>query len=362
MTDATQVLEQLRQLALNLGFTQMGVVTAQAAPNFKHLLEWVQLGYAGTMSYIPNRLDAYRHPNSVLDDCKSILMLAMPYAKHPDTLPSKSDPRGSLHSSDETSAQHDCKIGSYASGQADYHDLLRDRLNHLSSLLGNLVPNSISRGVVDTAPLMERDFAQMAGLGWIGKNTLLLNRDQGSYFFLSALLTTAELPANEPYAMDHCGSCTACLEVCPTQAFAGPHVLNASRCISYLTIEHRGVIAPDLSDQMQDWIFGCDACQIVCPWNRKPLQELLPELQHEKLDEKLSLEHWLTIDQEEFRRLYRKTPFWRTKLAGMQRNAMIAAANTHRHDLRHRIEKFEESEDETLRETSRWCLKKLDNT
>ena len=170
---------------------------------------------------------------------------------------------------ESTATERECRLGSYASGKSDYHDLLRVRLNKLAAILASIYPDSINRGVVDTAPLMERDFAQLAGLGWIGKNTLLLNRTEGSYFFLAALLTSIEFTADQSFEADHCGSCTACLDACPTKAFEAPRVLNATRCISYLTIEYRGVIEAELSDKMQNWIFGCDACQIVCPWNRK---------------------------------------------------------------------------------------------
>ena len=279
-------------------------------------------------------------------------MLAMPYAANPTTIPRK-DGRTPFVS------KAGGRIGNYAAGPMDYHDLIRKRLNQLALALEAIYPGAVTRGVVDTAPLLEREFAQMAGIGWVGKNTLLLNRAQGSYFFLAALLTSVEIVGDSPFENDHCGSCTACLDACPTSAFVEPRVLNASRCISYLTIEYRGYIPNDLSDQMQDWIFGCDACQIVCPWNRKAETDVPIELQPSGINEKTSLEHWLTMDSEEFRKRYRHTPFWRTKLSGMQRNAMIAAANTHRADLLPVIENFAKSMDEVLKATSLWCISKL---
>lgn len=344
--------DQLRQHALSLGFSLFGVAPAQPAPSYDNLVQWLERGYAGEMSYIPKRVEAYRHPNSVLDGCKSVVMLAMPYAANPLTTPRK-DGRS------PTVTNAACKIGNYAAGQLDYHDLIRDRLKQLASMLEVIYPGAATRGVVDTAPLLEREFAQIAGIGWIGKNTLLLNRTQGSYFFLAALLTSVEIVADSPFETDHCGSCTACLDACPTSAFVEPRVLNASKCISYLTIEYRGLISDDLSDQMQDWIFGCDACQIVCPWNRKAETEVLVELQPSDIDEKTSLEHWLTMDAENFRKRYRHTPFWRTKLSGMQRNAMIAAANSNRADLLPIIKNFATSMDEVLKATSLWCISKL---
>jgi len=358
MIAASLAKEQLRNQALSLGFSFFGVAPAQQAPGYEHLIEWIQRGYAGEMSYNPKRSDAYRHPDSVLEGCKSVVMLGMPYAKNPRTTRSKFEiESGSILEPVQAS---DCKIGSYATGQVDYHDLIRQRLNTLTNSLEAMYPDSKNRGVVDTAPLLERDFARLAGIGWVGKNTLLLNRSAGSCFFLAALLTSVELAQDNPFEEDHCGTCTACLDACPTSAFVGPHVLDASRCISYLTIEYRGVIPSDLSHKMDGWVFGCDVCQMVCPWNRKREADVPEELQPSHRIAKTSVEHWLSLDEPGFRKLYRKTPFWRTKLTGMQRNAMIVAANNHRFDLREQIASFASSNDEVLRATSQWSLAKLD--
>ena len=346
--------DQLRSQALALGFSLFGVARAQLSPGFEHLIEWIDRGYAGEMSYFPKRVDAYRHPDSVLEGCKSVVMLAMPYAANPMTTPRKY--AADVDNQNKHAETASCQIGTYATGQVDYHDLIRNRLDQLCKALKVMYPESKNRGVVDTAPLLERDFAQLAGIGWIGKNTLLLNRTEGSYFFLAALLTTVELAEDSPFEADHCGSCTACLDACPTSAFVGPRILDASKCISYLTIEYRGVIPNELSEKMGDWIFGCDVCQMVCPWNRKRQVDVPTELEPSRMDEKTSVEHWLRMDGTMFRKLYRNTPFWRTKLLGMQRNAMIAAANSNRSDLRPIIEKFATSTEEVLRSTSQWCL------
>ncbi len=350
--------DQLRSQALALGFSRFGVARAQTAPGFDHLIEWIRRGYAGEMSYLSKRSAAYQHPDSVLEGCKSVVMLAMPYASNPLTTPRKVSPETDQNEITPSQTTQ-CKIGNYATGQVDYHELIRQRLNQLSSVLETMYPGSRNRGVVDTAPLLERDFAKLAGIGWIGKNTLLLNRTEGSYFFLSALLTSVELAEDSPFDADHCGSCTACLDACPTAAFVGPRILDASKCISYLTIEYRGIIPDELSEKMEDWIFGCDVCQMVCPWNRKRNAEVPVELEPSQLGDKMSLEHWLTIDESTFRKLYRHTPFWRTRLQGMQRNAMIAAANSNRADLRPHIEALATSSDEVLQSTGVWCLSKL---
>ncbi|MGC4002448.1 MAG: tRNA epoxyqueuosine(34) reductase QueG [Pirellulales bacterium] len=168
----------------------------------------------------------------------------------------------------EDEARADGRIAQYAHG-ADYHKVLWKRLDRLGDALRTWVPAARTRGVVDTAPLLEREFARRAGLGWIGKNTLLLNREHGSWFFLAALILDVELPIDAPFTADHCGTCRACLEACPTHAFVQPYVLDASRCISYLTIETKSSIATELREPMGDWLWGCDVCQDVCPWNSK---------------------------------------------------------------------------------------------
>ena len=352
--------DQLEALAASAGFPLFGIATARESESFSNLRNWIEKGYHGAMHYLEDRLDAYRHPNSVLDGCRSIAMLGMPYASHPETRRRK-DPRSEPH----TTAAHgasDCseaRIGNYAMGEVDYHDFIRTRLNSIVKEMEGAVPGSKWRGVVDTAPLLERDYARLAGLGWIGKNTLLLNREWGSYFFLAALLTDLELPPDEPMLTDHCGSCRACLDICPTHAFVEPHVLDASRCISYLTIEHRGAIPSDLRDSMGNWIFGCDLCQIVCPWNRKRIEEHLPEFAPIDQESRNSLRHWLSLDENSFRQLYRTTPFWRTKLQGMQRNALIAAGNGNRSDLIDLIERHIQCEDPVLSETATWARNRI---
>lgn len=293
------------------------------------------------MAYLSDRKEAYRHPQSVLQGCRSVVMLAMQYTRP-----------GSIESTEY-------RIGSYACGDSDYHNVIHERLKMLCRYLSKAFPASRQRGIVDTAPLLERDFARMAGLGWIGKNTLLLNRQHGSHFFLAAVLTDVPLKPDEPMAKDHCGSCTACLEACPTQAFPEPHVLDASRCISYLTIEHRDVIPLELRSMIGNWLFGCDICQIVCPWNRKSKSQVLEEFKNDDRMTRRPLEYWLSLDEFDFRTNFRHTPLWRTKLTGIQRNAMIVAANTNRRDLIPILERFRSHESLVLRETCQWALSRL---
>jgi epoxyqueuosine reductase len=208
----------------------------------------------------------------------------------------------------------------------DYHDVIHPKLKQLCRLISDSMEAANARGIVDTAPLLEREFAQLAGLGWRGKNTLLLEKRLGSYFFLACVLVDVPLPVDRPHESAHCGSCTACLDACPTDAFPSPGVLDATRCISYLTIEHRSAIDPRLRSGIGDWVFGCDVCQEVCPWNRKPARRAAAGSQQAPL-ESLQLPPLFTMTEDQFRGLFRKTPLWRTRRRGILRNAAIVLGN-----------------------------------
>jgi epoxyqueuosine reductase len=219
------------------------------------------------------------------------------------------------------------RVSCYAWGE-DYHALLRRRLDELLAWLQREVPGCRGRGVVDTAPLLERDFARLAGLGWFGKNTMLLNKRLGSYFFLGALLVDIPLRPDPPFEASHCGTCTACLDACPTQAFVGPGQLDARRCISYLTIELRGPVPPELREPMGDWVFGCDVCQDVCPWNRKAPPAREPAFRPRPELDSPDLTELLRLSPDEFRRRFRGTALTRAKRRGLLRNAAIALGNS----------------------------------
>lgn len=272
--------------------------------------QWLDAGYAGEMRYLPDRADAYTHPRHVLDAVRSILMLAFDYRT---VEPSA------------TQLGHG-RVSRYAWG-ADYHDLIHQRLRLLGDYLSIRSPAAQVRTVVDTAPLLEREFAQLAGLGWIGKNTLLLNKHSGSWFFLAALLTDLELEYDEAHATDHCGTCRACLDACPTGAFVDPYVLDARRCISYLTIELGGPIPLPLRAGMGDWLFGCDICQEVCPWNQRAPLSAEPALQPTAGMTTLELTSLFDLDDAAFRARFRHTPLWRPKRRGLLRNAAIVLGN-----------------------------------
>ena len=348
------------------GFRWIEAIDVVDAPGFERFRDWIQHGYHGSMTYLEERQDAYRNPTSILEQAKTIIMLAMPYTPATSLRMHQSRTKDLLAKEHVVDPLHLGlgRVAAYATGEQDYHDVIHVRLRALKKWLCELVPGSIVRGVVDTAPLLERDFAAAAGLGWIGKNTLLLRKDGGSYFFLAALLTDLtfeESKYEKPYnfATDHCGTCTACLDACPTQAFVQPRVLDATKCISYLTIEHRGSIEESLREKMGDWILGCDICQQVCPWNRMAVADTLEELSSKPSMEAIDLIEILQMSEESFRAKYRSTPLWRPKRRGIQRNAIIALANQKCITAIEWIKPFQQSDDPVLAETATWAVAKL---
>ncbi len=303
--------ELLKQEAKRLGFDLVGACPAVAPEGFQRLKEWIDAGYAGEMHYLPDRLDAYRNPRSVLEGARSVLMLGMNYRT----------------ARPEEAGRSEGRVSRYAWGRKDYHDVVHERLRRLRRFLLDRLPESLVRGVVDTAPLLEREFAQLAGLGWIGKNTLLINRRSGSWIFLAALLTDQLLAYDSPHASDHCGTCRACLDACPTNAFPRPYVLNATRCISYLTIELRGMVPQEHRPAVGDWLFGCDICQDVCPWNRRTAVTNEPSFAPAPQMNPAELVKLFELDEQAFRERFRHTPLWRAKRRGILRNAAIVLGN-----------------------------------
>jgi epoxyqueuosine reductase len=333
----------LRQRAQDLGFALCGICPSRSPVGASRLDQWLAAGYAGQMQYIADRREAYNNPQHVLPGVRSIVMLGMLYATSDPT------PTGSTSG----------RVARYAWGNADYHDLIRDRLHCLADFLRELVPAASTRGVVDTAPLLEREFAQLAGLGWVGKNTLLLSKHVGSYFFLAALLTDVELEYDTPFVADHCGTCTACLDACPTQAFPQPYVLNASRCISYLTIEMHDAVPVDLREGMQDWVFGCDICQEVCPWNRGAPKSTEPSFQPQADLNPINLVELFDLDEAGFRKRFRHTPLWRAHRRGLLRSAAIALGNHGDPQAIPALEKAMSDPEPVVREAAEWAIERI---
>jgi epoxyqueuosine reductase len=341
--DVEALTVRLKQAARQLGFELVGACPAVTPAGVHRLRDWLDAGYASEMAYFADRWDAYQHPQGILAGVRSLLMLGLNYR---NAEPQAASPGAG-------------RVARYAWGTADYHDVIHLRLRQLAAWLREQVPEAHIRGVVDTAPLLEREFAQLAGLGWIGKNTMLIHREAGSWFFLAALLTDQELAYDPPHTANHCGTCRACLDACPTQAFPEPYVLDATRCISYLTIEHRQAIPLDLRSSLGDWVFGCDVCQEVCPWNRRtplsgePAFAPGPEMNPRQLAEMF---FW---SEEQFRRQFRRHPWWRTKRRGMLRNAALVLGNQRATGSIAALTRGLQDEEPVVREACAWALQQF---
>ena len=344
-----QLATVLREKAREIGFELFGIAPAVPPGGFGPLQDWLKKGFAGEMSYIPRREEAYSHPQFVLEGVRSVVLVGLNYFD-----------REATNTTAEEKTQPGGRVAKYATGTRDYHDVLKKKLKSLAGVLHEARPGCRTRGIVDTAPLLERDFASLAGLGWFGKNTMLISKREGSFFFLGALLTNVELPADEPHHTEHCGSCTACLEACPTDAFPEPYVLDSTRCISYLTIELRDQpVQTELRSGMGDWLFGCDICQDVCPWNRKAPQTTVEEFRSDAALSPASLDELLSLDEGQFRERFRKTPLFRPGRAGLLRNAAIVAGNSGDRRLVPVLRDALTDDEELVRGAAAWALGQL---
>lgn len=311
---SSQTLEdKIKAQARSLGFDLVGIAPAAEPASWHYYQDWLAQGYAGQMHYMHHQAPARSHPRHVFPQVRSIILVGLNYKpKH--------------FVSQQPLPAHVGRVSAYAQCR-DYHRVLRNKLKQLLRWLQQEVPGCQGRAVVDSAPLLERDFARRAGLGWFGKNTMLINKRLGSFFFLGALLVDAPLKPDSPSETNHCGSCTACLDACPTQALVAPYTLDARRCISYLTIELRGPMPPEMRSQLGDWIFGCDICQDVCPWNRKSPVGQCPELRPRPDLEQLDLYQLFFLSEEEFTRKFTGTPLMRARRDGLLRNAAMVLGN-----------------------------------
>jgi epoxyqueuosine reductase len=333
---------EIKAEAQRLGFELAGIAPAVSPVGFSALKEWLDHGYAGEMQYLERRRDAYGNPESVLPGVRSIVMLGKNYKT--------AEPVGPAVATEG-------RISRYAWGTTDYHDVLRTMLKQLAASVKRLQPQAKTRGIVDTAPLLERDFAKLAGLGWFGKNTLLINKRRGSFLFLCALLTDLELQPDAPHETSHCGTCTRCLDACPTQAFVEPYVLDARKCISYLTIELKGPIPEALRPGMEDWLFGCDVCQDVCPWNRKSPTTQMPEFQPREGLQVADAIRLLQLTTEQFEAEFGETPLARPGRTGILRNAAIVLGNSRDPTAIPALQNGLQDADPTIREACEWALR-----
>jgi len=303
---------RVKSKALELGFGSCGITDLSPTPHAEELTDWLDRGLAGTMAYMHRQVAKRLKPEKIVPGATRAVLLTRSYY-NPD--PGKYD-------------RNRGKIAKYARGR-DYHDALREPLQQLATEIIRLGGDgTAARPFVDAGPVPERELAQRAGLGWIGKNTMLIDQRRGSFFFIASILTNADLAIDPAFETDRCGTCRRCLDACPTDAFLDERVLDSRRCISYLTIEYRGEIDEALRDRMDGWIFGCDICQDVCPWNQKfatpagdPVLEQDPALADLELDEIMQL------SDADFDNRYGWTALERPGARGMRRNAEIAQSH-----------------------------------
>ncbi len=311
-------LDDIQAEAQNLGFILLGVSPVQPPAHLAVYQAWVDSGRHAGMAYLADERARQRRadPTLILPEARAVISLALPYP-HPDSIPAP-----------EVSGPHG-RVAAYAWGQ-DYHEVIPPRLTALQNRLGQVVGAPlIARAYTDTGPILERDFAMRAGLGWIGKNTCLIHPALGSFHLLAELFVSTELEPTASFTADRCGSCRRCLDACPTGCIRPDRTLEAGRCISYLTIEHKGMIPRELRPALGDWVFGCDICQQVCPWNRHaaanhpadPAFAPRPGVPRPSLVEELSL------SPQDFNRKFRASPLQRTRRRGYLRNVSLALGN-----------------------------------
>ena len=298
--------ENIKAHALGLGFHKVGIARAQPLRDEgARLFEWLEAGYHGDMAWMERWAEKRIDPAEILPDAKSVVVVLLNYF---------------------TPYQHNHgpetgKISRYAWGD-DYHDIVREKLNALLDWIKLELPDANGRACVDTAPVMEKAWAARAGLGWIGKSSNLITTDLGSWVFIGEILLNVELNYDDEIVTDHCGTCTACLDACPTDAIVRPYVVDARKCISYATIELRDEELPaEFKGKMEGWLYGCDICQDVCPWNRfeQPTDETRFEPRNRETE--LALDQVLQLSPEEYATRFRKSAMKRTKLMGIKRNA-----------------------------------------
>jgi epoxyqueuosine reductase len=293
----------IKQYAANLGFHYCGISKAiKLDDDARRLESWLQQGFNGTMQYMENYFDLRVNPCKLVPGAKSVITLLLNY------FPQQQQNTSTF------------KISKYAYGK-DYHEVIREKLNTLLQLIKQNIGDVNGRGFVDSAPVLERSWATRSGAGWIGRNGNLITKQQGSYFFIATLIVDLDLMYDDAFAKDYCGTCRKCIDSCPTNAILDNKVIDGSRCISYFTIELKDAIIPDeMKGKFENWMFGCDICQDVCPWNRfsKPNNEVaftpIPEILN------LSTAEWENLSEEAFKKIFKDSPLKRTKFKGIQRN------------------------------------------
>ena len=364
MATSSALSEAVKQAAAEAGFELAGVAPVRQFPELDYFPEWLLAGYGGEMKYLEARDEAGHLKRASLSSvapwARSVVVCAKNYNTSApysvQTLP------GEFPNPESSGAEPNAQngwISRYAWSHEDYHDSVLRRLRVVEAMLRQEGgPGSETRSYVDTGPLVERVYAKYAGVGWTGKNTCTINQKQGSWLFLGVILTSLALEPDLP-APDRCGSCRLCLDACPTDAFVGPYQLDATRCISYLTIEKRGTVPLELREGIGHHVFGCDICQDVCPWNRKAPVTSEPEFQPRPGLVNPALEWLALLNDEEFRRTFRGSPVKRAKRSGLRRNAVIAMGNSGNLDFLSLLQALAEDSDPVVAEHAHWAMERL---
>jgi epoxyqueuosine reductase len=341
----------VKRAACEAGFDLSGIAPAAEVRELQYFPEWIAAGRAGEMKYMEARDDRGELKRASLARvapwARSVIVCAINYnTDHPYSTEVDDPERG--------------WISRYAWSQEDYHDAVLRRLKEVEASLHNASPGIQTRSYVDTGPIVERVFAKYAGVGWIGKNTCIINQQKGSWLFLGVILTSMELQPDMP-APDRCGSCTRCIEACPTDALLNAYELDSNRCIAYLTIEKRGSIPEELRVGIGQQVFGCDICQDVCPWNRKAPHSATPEFAAREGLVNPALEWLAEMSAEEFRERFRGSPIRRAKYAGLRRNVAIAIGNSGRVGFVPVLEQLTSDSEAAVRESATWAKERLES-
>jgi epoxyqueuosine reductase len=350
--------EKIKAKSRELGFILAGVTAPDPPPHTSTFEDWLAQGRHGTMDYLATERSRARRadPREIMPECKSILVLATPYSPpvHPPIAAHQMSNENANPSAEM--GEPEGGIASYAWGE-DYHDVLPKRMKALVQFIEEQVGAPIkNRWYTDTGPILERDLAQRAGIGWIGKNTCLIHPKHGSYFLLSEILLDLALEPDPPFVTDHCGTCTLCIEACPTDCILSDRTIDATRCISYLTIELKDEVPTELRHKIGNWVFGCDICQMVCPWNRFAGEgdpAFGNDSPHHSLTEELS------ISAQEFNQRFKGTPVKRAKRRGYLRNVAVALGNTGDMHALPVLQNALDHEEPLVREHAQWAIEKI---
>jgi epoxyqueuosine reductase len=338
--------DEVKALAAAAGFDICGIAPVEDFPELRFMREWVDRGFHGEMHYLSRTAERRADVRNVMPSATAVIVLGTVYNADRPYSTTSADPRQAV-------------IARYAWGD-DYHDVIENRMRQLLDALAGIAGPFEHRAYVDTGPVQERVYAKYAGLGWIGKNTCLINRELGSWLFLSAIVCDLSLEADRP-ALDHCGRCTLCIDACPTGAISAPYQLDARRCLSYLTIENKGAIPGELRDAVGHHAYGCDICQDVCPWNRKAaVSEDAPWQPREGLDAPALLDLWTRSDSD-LRTLLKGSPMKRAGVRRLRRNLAVSIGNSGETGAADALERSSEETcgDPLVREHVEWAVEKL---